>query len=385
MRIAFIYTSPFPAKRGYSAADRRVRDLVRGLIYAKASVSLLIPKYHINKSDIDVEKEFNTEYLGTSKKFKLLNRLIYWFKVLGYVKKNEINAVFLYNTQLDSVFFAWFLSKRKIKIITEICDLHSNSDFFTLKSFFARLTEKYLPRYSNMVITISKYLTNHIRKYDLNVPIFTIPILVDTDFFSKKIEYSNDVKFINNSEFLISYVGGLWKHQGVRYLMEAFKLIIDDNYNAKLLIAGDYEPNDNKDDVISLSKMLAIEEQLILPGWVKTNSVKEILDNSDLLVISQTNQDFTQAGLPTKLAEYCAVNKPILITKVGDVMIYFKDKVNCIMCEPDNVYSIYEGIKYAIDNKDKLNQIADNAHDLALSVFDYKVNGKKLLIKINEL
>ena len=385
MRIAFIYTSPFPAKRGYSAADRRVRDLVRGLIYAKAYVSLLIPKYHIKKSDLDVDKEFNIEYLGSSKSFKLLNRLFYWFHITRYVDKNKIDALFLYNTQLDSVLFAWYLQKKKIKIITEICDLHSNSNSFILKSFFARLTEKYLPRNSNMVITISKYLTKHIRKYDLNVPIFTIPILVDIDFFSKEIEYSNDVKLNNNSEFLISYVGGLWSHQGVRYLMEAFKLIIDDNYNAKLLIAGDYEPNEDKDDVISLSKKLAIEENLILPGWVNTNSVKEILDNSDLLVISQTNQDFTQAGLPTKLAEYCAVKKPILITKVGDVMVYFRDKFNCIMCEPDNVYSMYEGIKYAIENKNKLYQIADNAYNLAITNFDYKVNGKKLLNKINEL
>lgn len=386
MKIAFIYTSPYPAKRGFSAADRRVRDLIRGLIYANAELSLLVPKYHIDKTDLNAVKEFDINYLGIKTRFIFLGRLMFWINVLQFVLKKKIEVLFLYNTQLDSVLFLKFLLPKKIKIVSEVCDLHSNSGTPTLKSYFATYSEKYLPKYSNLVVTISKYLSDHVRKFDIKVPILRIPILVDTDFFSIKTENLNELNLNKTLEtFLICYVGGLWKHQGVRYLMEAFKLILNDGYNAKLLIAGDYSVSAEKDDVISLAKDLNIEDHTILPGWVQTNVVKEILDSSDLLVISQAQHEFTQAGLPTKLAEYCAVNKPILTTRVGDVTLYFKDKENCIMCEPGDTLSMYEGIKYAIGNRDKLSSIADNSYNLALTKFDYKINGEILLSKIKEL
>ncbi|RZK14264.1 MAG: hypothetical protein EOO43_16615, partial [Flavobacterium sp.] len=136
MRVGFIYTSPFPAKRGFSAADRRVRDLVRGLHKAGVETFLLVPRYHAKASlDSNIE-EYPIEYVGSYVfgKLTLINRLFFWFAVLRYVVRNNIDTLILYNTQADSVLFSYFLKARGIKIVTEICDLHSNSDKFNLKA-----------------------------------------------------------------------------------------------------------------------------------------------------------------------------------------------------------------------------------------------------------
>lgn len=390
MNISFIYTSPFPAKRGFSAADRRVRDIVRGLKNAGANVSLIVPHYHLEASLDSHSEDFTIEYLGKSRfnKSKLLNRVFYWRDLLSYVKKNSIDAIILYNTQADSVIFNWILKNKNVKIITEVCDLHSHSETFTIKSSISKWTEKHLPDSSDLVITISDYLKSILLKNNPNQKILKIPILVDSDYFHNKTDVDKNSPMLKdvNGSFLISYVGGLWTHQGVKFLMQAFKKIIDDGLDAKLLIAGNYDNlTPNKDDVYAISKELGIEEYVILPGWVDTAAVKNILYASDLLVISQTNDLFAQAGLPTKLAEYAACAKPILITKVGDVTEYFQDKKNCILCEPSDVESMYQGILFAIKNPEMTKEISEQAYKTCNELFDYNSNGKIIYNAIQNL
>ncbi|MDF2553871.1 MAG: hypothetical protein K0R77_3146 [Chryseobacterium sp.] len=390
MNIVFVYTSPFPAKRGFSAADRRVRDIVRGLKNAGANVTLVIPHYHL-KASVDTHKEdFTIKYLGKSSlnKSKLINRFFYWKDLLNYVKKNKTEAIILYNTQADSVFFNWILKNKNIKIITEVCDLHSHSEKFTIKSSISKWTEKHLPSSSDLVITISDYLKSILLKNNPNQKVLKIPILVDSDYFHDKTDVNKNIPLLEKikGSFLISYVGGLWTHQGVKFLMQAFKKIIDEGLNAKLLIAGNYDDiTPNKDDVYVISKELGIEEHIILPGWVDTKTVKNILYASDLLVISQTNDLFAQAGLPTKLAEYAACAKPILITKVGDVQEYFQDKKNCILCEPSDVESMYQGILFAIRNPEMTKEISKQAYETCHELFDYNSNGEIIYNTIKNL
>jgi glycosyltransferase involved in cell wall biosynthesis len=390
-KIAFVYTSPFPAKRGFSAADRRVRDLIRGLIHAGANVTLFIPYYHKILSLDSHNEDFEIIYIGNKKFIKslVINRYFYWKQLYFILIKDKFETVFLYNTQADSIPFVKLIKRKGIRIIYEICDFHSHSENLTLKSYLSSLTEKYLPENADLVITISDFLKDLIINRTIVKNILIIPILVDTDFFQNKsglgINYTSKFKE-QNDDFIISYVGGLWKHQGVRYLMEAFKKLIDNGYRAKLLIAGNYDSlSPNKDDVVALSKEIGIKDNIILPGWVSTEEVKNILYSSDLLVISQTNDLFTQAGLPTKLAEYAACGKLILSTNVGDVTKYFKDKYNCILCLPSDVDSMYEGIKFAITNTDEITKISLNAYNTCNDYFDYKVNGEIILKKINSL
>lgn len=389
MKIGFIYTSPFPAKRGFSAADRRVRDLVRGLSHAGSSVDLIIPYYHKDSSLNEQETDFKTLYMGRNMLFNtiFLNRLFFWLAVLRYSLKHKIDVMFFYNTQADSVFAAKILKFFKIKIVMEICDLHSNndSDKFSLRSSLASWTEYALPKNSDLVIVISKLLENQIQKKNSTVPIMIVPILVDSEFFQSKSEDILSLSEKKSNSFLISYVGGMWHHQGVRFLIAAFKILIEKGYDAKLLIAGKYSEDSNCDNVLKLIDDSQLSNFTILPGWVQTDEVKNILDCSDLVVISQTNNIFAQAGLPTKLAEYAACGRAILITDVGDVKNYFTDMKSCLICQPESAESMAEKIIFAINNPDITDQLGKNAQVVSDALFDFRSNGKLILEKINSL
>jgi glycosyltransferase involved in cell wall biosynthesis len=278
---------------------------------------------------------------------------------------------------------------RGVKIVTEICDLHSSSEKFTLRSAVASWTEKMLSVNSDLIITISSYLSQVILTHNPKARVLKVPILVDTDFFENTNQHDKANYFFKNPSndnfFLISYVGGLWKHQGVGFLISAFKKVIADGINAKLLIAGNYSSSPNCDDVQKIAKDLGLEEHIIFPGWVDTSTVKKILDESDLLVISQTNHEFAQAGLPTKLAEYAACAKPILITNVGDVTQYFTNGENCVICLPSDAESMFKGIRYVVENPKTASLIGINAKKVVLENFDYKENGKTILAELSKI
>lgn len=390
-KISFIYTSPYPANRGFSAADRRVRDLVRGLSIAGEGleVELLIPHYHKKASTRNLDTEFSVFYLGKNILINslLLNRIFFWMAVLRHAIKGNTEAVLFYNTQADSVLVAKILRWCKIKVVMEICDLHSNNDHknFSFRTFLARWTEKVLPRNCDLVIVISHLLKEIIQKDSPDIPVMIVPILVDTDFFYNETEDFMELRKSKGDSFLISYVGGMWHHQGVRYLIAAFKKLIDQKYNVKLLLAGKYSTDENCDDVLALIAQYKLDKHVILPGWVQTREVKNILDCSDLLVICQTNNVFARAGLPTKLAEYAACGKAILITDVGDVKNYFTHGENCVLCQPESAESMADVIKYVIEHPYLAVDLGINAKQVSREVFDYTKNGKVILDKLAAL
>lgn len=386
MKIAFIYTSPFPAKRGFSAADRRVRDLVRGMQFAGAAVTLCIPKYHQELSVRTHNEDFEIKYSGrkTVRGIKFIDRLFFWVDLYSYISKNDFTTVFLYNTQADCIPFVKLIKRKGIKVIFEICDFHSFDERKSLKTYLATMTESVLPKEADLVITISDFLIEMLAKKSSPTNILKIPILVDSDYFQDTTNVN--VSTYKSDDFLISYVGGVWHHQGVGFLMEAFKKVNKLRPDTKLLIAGNYDTlSPNKTDVLSLAKELDILDNVILPGWVGTEEVRSILYASDLLVIAQTNDVFAQAGLPTKLAEYAACRKPILATKVGDVPAYFKDKYNGLLCEPSDVNSMADAILYAVDNPKEMKSISYKAFETANTYFDYKTNGIIIYNKLKSL
>lgn len=386
MKISIVYFSPFPRKSGHTASDRRIRDFVRGLIHAGHNVNLLVPLYHNRFIDFNYTKEFEIIYIGKKSDYLpfFLKRILFNYYLYSYIIKSKTNCLFLYNSQIDSIPLIKRIRKKNIFVINEICDLHSDSSSQSLKSSLSRYHEKFLSKNTDVFITISSYLSSLLLRINPKCKVITIPILVDTDVFRPIPDLYNSRISINN-EFIITYAGNMWKHQGVSDLIESFAMLINNKFKVKLVIAGNYEYNKNYDDVKTLVDKHGISNNVFLPGWLNTNQLVELLNNSDLLVIPQKKQNFTIAGFPTKLAEYAACKKPILITRVGDINDYFIHENNCFLCEPDNTTDMYMTMKYIIQNPQIRETVANNAYLLAKSKFCYKANGEIISMTLNNV
>jgi glycosyltransferase involved in cell wall biosynthesis len=384
LKIATTYTGMFPPIKGYSGGDRRIRDIIRGLAQDNNKAFMLVPNFQDpNKENSDAD--FEIKYLG-SKKFRnipIINRIFYWIEVVKFAKTNSLDALLFYGPFLESVIPSWILKKTKVKILMEVCDLHSTYsnrvDF--LKRYYVIIGEKWMPKVTDTNIVISKYIYDFVEKYAPKIPILTIPILVDSGAFKAddaKAEIFRTKYGINPNDVVITYIGAMWFHEGVDVLINAFNNI-KDIPNAKLVITGDLTMKANYLDVKKMVKELALEDRVITTGMVDTIEIKEVLNGSDILCVPQNNSSFNLAGLPTKLAEYSAVGKSVIVSEIGDINRYFKHMENAYLCPPSNVEAFTAGLKILIEDKNLRQKLSKNIRITAEKVFDYKVNGNLIL------
>jgi len=389
MKINVIYQGVFPPKKGASGADRRVRSIVRGIAQDSNSVEMLIPANRNPSKENKDKDEYSIHYLGTSmfKNFLFIGKIAYWFSVLKYVITNKVDLVLFYGTSMEGIPIAYLLRLIGTKVVYELCDLPSSS----LKGFGKfrnELAENVLPKCTNLNIVISDFLETHVKKMAPKTPTLKIPILVDSDLF---ITNANDaesirVKYnIKKDDILLAYAGGTWKEEGVIFLLEAFKILSNEYSNIRLIIAGKLAESIRHDDIKGFVEKNNISDKIITTGWIGTDELTGVYSAADILVLPQIQHQFNQAGLPTKLAEYSAMGKSIVATKVGDVTLYFDHKVNSILCEPSNVSDLKEALELIITDQTLRTEIGKNAKITANKFFDYRVAGFNMLEAFSKL
>ena len=85
---------------------------------------------------------------------------------------------------------------------------------------------------------------------------------------------------------------------------------------------------------------MKVENSITFTGLVPFSDVPRLLNSCQILALTRPSGIFAEAGFPTKLGEYFACKKPVLITEVGDMPTYFKNENHVILVEPDNINSI---------------------------------------------
>jgi glycosyltransferase involved in cell wall biosynthesis len=107
--------------------------------------------------------------------------------------------------------------------------------------------------------------------------------------------------------------------------------------------------------------------------------VPDYLASCDILVLARKNSQYAQAGFPTKLGEYFATEKPVIMTNVGDITNYFTDGKELMIAEADNPDSVAKKIIYLIEHNEESVKIAKNGRKWAEENLDYINNSKKIL------
>jgi glycosyltransferase involved in cell wall biosynthesis len=80
------------------------------------------------------------------------------------------------------------------------------------------------------------------------------------------------------------------------------------------------------------------------------------------LALTRPNGIFSEAGFPTKLGEYFACKKPVVITRVGDIPKYFKNEEHIILVEPGNIESIVNGFEVLINRPNLSDKISKESY-----------------------
>ena len=172
-----------------------------------------------------------------------------------------------------------------------------------------------------------------------NEKILLLPNLVNLANFDSRGIYAS-----RNRSIRIGYCGTPTRKDGINDLLLAFQIVLKKNPDSELFVIGDTVGNNSLlPKLKEISKRLAIFDRVTFTGLVEWERIPSLLNSCDILVMARPSGRFAEAGFPTKLGEYMACKKPVVVTKVGDIPLYLRDKESAMLVEPNNPESIASG------------------------------------------
>ena len=238
------------------------------------------------------------------------------FGIFSDIKKSDVVYIqYLFHyTVLFSLFLSVFLGKKII-----LCPRGSFSSF-TLSNKRSWLKRLWLflfvsPLKNKIIWQASSYLEKEdILSYFPKSDVKIISDGIDVDSFSKsnKIDNKELLKKYTNKAFknvsdVVFSMGRLHKIKRFDILINAFKLYLDENKNAKLLIAG--ADDGVRNALENQIKELKLEDSVFMIGLVNFSQKKELLSNCSFFSLSS---DFESFGIVVSEALACGV--PVVVS-----------------------------------------------------------------------
>ena len=208
-----------------------------------------------------------------------------------------------------------------------------------------------------------------------------LPNLMDPEVFDIK-----DVKPFMEGVVTIGYTGTPTRKDGATDLIESFSLLHKKCAQTHLLIVGDVTGGRS---VIPELKRQAEELQIInnitFTGLVPFTKIPELLNSCQILALTRPSGVFAEAGFPTKLGEYFACKKPVLMTRVGDISTYFNNEEHLLIVNPDDIVDIANGFKKIIDSPQLSANMVENAFNWMKENLNYRTVNKNIAVFIENV
>jgi glycosyltransferase involved in cell wall biosynthesis len=311
----------------------------------------------------------------------ILGLILPFFYVFKANFKKKIDKIIVYNTSVSITLIMLFIKLIfRIKIIIIIPEFYEKPKckYFSLsllKWYNFYFGMKYLLRYADGYIVLSTYLKKYLEvTLKVNKPVFILPNIMDPLNFS-----TTESKPFISGKITIGYTGSPTRKDGVMDLIQAFSVLHKKHPATHLLIIGDViNGNSLIPQLKEEANKLGVAESITFTGLQAFSKIPELLNACQILTLTRPNGIFAEAGFPTKLGEYFACKKPVVITGVGDIPYHFKNEEHLIIVTPEDIESIVNGFEKLIMNPELSEKLVVNAFHWMDLHLNYKNIGNKL-------
>lgn len=369
-KVCVVTAQSFPSGM---ASNNRILSYSKGLVELGNQVDVL----SINKSNETSGEITGIKYLNLGGQFnsKLLVMIRGIYKLNVSLLRSDYDSLIVVSNNAILLLLLYLVCKtKKIVYIQEKSEFPFvlNSQGIVRKSS-SRLYVKSIYRLFDGMIIMTQPLMNYFKdKTSKRCKLFLMPMTVDVTRF-------DEVEDIGKYHNCITYCGSMGGNKdGVMNLIESFSFIKDRHKNINLLLLGTASPselNKMKQHANSLAP-----NRVVFEGSVSREEMPFYLKNSKILALARPSSLQSTGGFPTKLGEYLSTKKPVLVTAVGDIPKYLKNKQNAFIITPDNNKLFAENLSYIIANYEEALEIADEGYKLVMNVFNYKAQS----IRLNE-
>jgi glycosyltransferase involved in cell wall biosynthesis len=159
---------------------------------------------------------------------------------------------------------------------------------------------------------------------------------------------------IPQNEFLIGYVGASFQRD-ITLMEETFKMVVDKIPSARLIHVG-------RSNYL-ISHGFKYSDRIITTGNVDNFRLNEYLSACNICWLPLKNTNANRGRFPLKLSTYLAVGRPVVATRVGDIIPIF-ERYNIGLLSIDEPSAIAEKIVEIFHSPDLIAEQSKNAQEL---------------------
>lgn len=244
----------------------------------------------------------------------------------------------------------------------------------------ARTADAVIPRLAQLNAATSDRLEDDLRSVAPRTPVVRIPPLTDLAVFHRDPERAKAFRRRWNfgDEVLIGYLGTYWHVEGVANLLMAVSELARAGERFRVVICGNAHMGHHCDDVPKIIRDLHLQDVVTETGWLQTGEVVAAMSAADILVVPKINHPANVAGMPAKLAEYLAVGRAVICSRVGDIPRYLVDGEDALLCDPGDRAELVSALRRLVFDAGLRDRLGRNARNAAGRHFDYRVVAKRV-------
>ncbi|HOU01720.1 MAG TPA: glycosyltransferase family 4 protein [Bacteroidales bacterium] len=215
-----------------------------------------------------------------------------------------------------------------------------------------------------MTDELIKFYGSHVKRATI---IRKLPMTVDFDRFEKVVGHTSD-------EYIF-YTGSLDEQKdGIESLIHAFMEITKVLPSIKLKIAGGTKNGKSEAVIEKLISKLSLKGKIELLGLVDRDNIPLLINSSKMLVLPRPDTIQARGGFPTKLGEYLASGKPVIVSNVGEIGKYLS-KNEAYFISPDNIIrDLIDTVIEVNNNYERALEIGKNGKQKARKLFSLESN-----------
>jgi glycosyltransferase involved in cell wall biosynthesis len=382
----------FPNGTGAAA---RVMAFAKGFVHNGATVHVFSPKpTEINEGEtqrlpvkgvyegISFEYTCGQRFVAKTRVGALLLYLKGLFRAVWAIRRvhreTPVDAILLWYADSPLNFFVFKVMSKFIgaPLIAEICEFPF---VYSRKSVSVRINlwfnEHVTYRLIDGVIVISTFLQKFFETHSgKSVKILYVPILVEFGMFSQ------DVRRVALAPARkIVYCGNL-EHAGeVEALLRAFSQVSDEFPKWHIQVIGPLPQRRTEKTLHTMVVELGLEGRVDFTGAVSRSDIPCRLAAGDIMALPRASGVFSAAGCPTKLGEYLATGKPVVVTNTGDISKYLQDGVNAFLVPPDDTAAFARALRYVMLHPEDACVVGARGQKVAESEFNSDIHGVRII------
>jgi glycosyltransferase involved in cell wall biosynthesis len=285
------------------------------------------------------------------------------------IRRHRGSALYVYLAEYAVFFFLafWLLAIRHLRTRFDVVHLHSPPDFLVFAAAVPRLfgarivldvhdrvpelyaerfskrprvirtlaaVERAALRFADRIVTVHDPYAQ--RLVQPKVPAAKIEVIfnsADERLFHRPAESRRrDATEMERDGVRLLHHGTLMERYGVDVLIEAVHRLALPPQRLRLDILGE---GDLLPRLRRMVQDFGLEARVFLHGYMPLDAMADWILRSDLCVVPNRRSSFTDGILPTKLLEYVAMGRPVVVTRTQVVAHYFRDESLCYVPSAD--------------------------------------------------